>query len=1156
MAGAEQRAQASRAAKREFELLSPVEYPGIVRAIAFHQHELGPAIVFERDPTEIRLDHFLDESGNTLSLFDRLGLVRQLAETVAYAHGRRLFHRALSPRSVLVLRPVTNHQRFRIINWQTGTRASGETFASTVEGTRHVEQLVDEQATAYLAPETLTQAEADAELLDVFSLGAIAFRVFTNHAPAATLAGLLEILQRDGHLEVAAVLDGAGPSLSALVRDATAADTSQRIPSLADFLVYLDAVEEEVTAPSVLDEDDRVNFEEAKKGDVLAGFEVERRLGRGSTAIAFLVHDRDNQQHVLKVAADPERNDRIRNEGDVLAKLRDRTIIAVHREAVDVGGHAAIVLAYASQGTLAQWLRSEGRLGLETLDRWGQDLLAAVSYLEQVGIPHRDIKPENLGILELGPRRLRQLVLMDFSLARAPAEQLHAGTPPYLDPFLGTGKRKRWDLAADRFAATMTLHEMAAGTLPKWGDGRGDPRFTEGEARVDRDAFPREVAATLGDFFEQGLRRDAAQRFDTAEEMLRDWRRIFEALDRPAAEEAHDSHDVAREREEATFDTPLAALSLSARATNALERANALTVGDLLAIPPFEFNRLRGVGLTTRNELVTVHRELRARLGTPKRPSTTPSVSTTIDEPDVQLLDELAAQLIPKRTARNATAVDTVRLLLGLDGLGQRSGGWVSQADIGHTVNVTSGRVGQIVTKIRERWRRLPAVTRLRDELVIQVERLGGVAGASELARLVAAERGTGDRERDAVLGGAAVRAAVETEVAMEEPRLAVRRIRSAGRVLIANAGPSAAEGQRAVEYAVRLGAIADEVASAETLPSPAEVSERLRAVRAPDNVQVSQERLVQLAAVASEHGAVSARLELYPREMSAVRALRLARGALLGSERLSEQQIRQRVGARFPDAELLPVRPALDELLNDVGLDLKFDDRVGEYVGQHRLALTAVTSYASPLDRLATGHSPLPAAREDPETAEAGRFEQRLAAALVDGGLLTLMAYPHDLTEAANELRRFDVTPIDLDVLFIRRLHAAAEHANVRWDLVLRADAAAASSPDWSRLTALVDRAMPAIEEEITAIPGTVLLERTGLLARYGKLGLLEQVRTAAIGDRPLCGVWLLIPADDQVDRPMIDGSAIPVLTPNEWARVPRAWLRNLHRAARQDVA
>src|SRR4051794_19553849 len=111
-----QREVVTRAAQREFELLAPVHHPGIVRALDLHDHELGPALVFERDSTEIRLDQYLDQRGGSLSLFDRLALVRDLAEAVASAHGRRLAHRSLSPRSVLVVRSGTSEQRFCIIN--------------------------------------------------------------------------------------------------------------------------------------------------------------------------------------------------------------------------------------------------------------------------------------------------------------------------------------------------------------------------------------------------------------------------------------------------------------------------------------------------------------------------------------------------------------------------------------------------------------------------------------------------------------------------------------------------------------------------------------------------------------------------------------------------------------------------------------------------------------------------------------------------------------------------------------------------------------------------------------------------------------------------------------------------------------------------------
>ncbi|WP_354699042.1 serine-threonine kinase [Paraconexibacter sp. AEG42_29] len=1163
MATAAQREQAARAAQREFELLEPLGHPGIVSALAFHEHELGPAIVFARDLSEIRLDHYLDQYGSTLTLFDRLGLVRQLAETVLFAHRRRVFHRALSPRSVMVARPGTKEQRFSIINWQTGERTSGETLAATVVGTRHVEQLVDDDAAAYLAPEALTQAAADAQLLDVFSLGAIAFHVFTGKPPATSLAQLIETLQRDGALEVASVLDGAGANLAALVRESTEADTASRIASVADFLVYLDAVEEEVTAPliDVPDPEKEVNLEEVPKGELLAGFKVQRRLGRGSTAIAFLVTDADEQLRVLKVAADPDRNERVRDEGEVLTKLRDRTIVAAFGDPVDVAGHTAIVLAYASEGTLAQRLRTEGRLLLDNLDRWGQDLLSAVSYLEQVGIPHRDIKPENLGIMELGPRKLRQLVLMDFSLARAPVENIRAGTPPYLDPFLGTTSRARWDLAADRFAAAMTLHEMAAGSLPTWGDGRGDPKFAAGEAHIERDAFPREAASGLGDFFERALRRDASDRHDTAEEMLRAWRAIFESLDQQATNPTHDPTDIERARQAATFETPLAAIGLSARATNALERVSALAVGDLLAIPPFEFNRLRGVGLQTRNELVEVHRELRGRLGTPSRPSPLPPTQGPVDVPDVQPLDELVNQLIPARTGRNATEVDALRLVLGLDAL-DSAGDWPSQSEVAQAINVTSGRVGQIVPKARKRWQRLPSVMRLRDELVTQLERLGGIAGSGELERLVAGERGTGDTDRDRALATAAVRAAVESEASHGDARLTTRR--AGQRVILSAGGGSVADRQAAAEYAVRLGTAADELAALPTLPAPTEVAQRLRAVRVAADVSLTQERLVQVAASSSQHTAVSARLELYPRNLPAVRALALGGAALLGAPAIEPAEVRRRIAARFPDAEPLPDRPALDGLLRDAAIDLHFDRSAGEsgaYVAQSASSdLTGMTSYASSLNRQATAHVMRPPRRVvDPAVTEAQAFETRLETTLAGGGLLTLMVEPSHLGAAARELQRFAVTPVDLDALVLDKLHAAAAAANVRWDLVLGADGAERASQDWGRLTTLVSRAMPTVEQDLITMPGTIVLEHAGLLARYGQLSLVDRLRAAMMRDEPLRGCWLLVPADGQADLPLVDGEPIPVIGPNEWTRIPGPWLENRHRSgddAQEDAA
>ena len=97
-----ERASIERAAKREMLVLHGINHPGIVQVDSMESHEAGPALIFRYDPRSMRLDHYMAQYGDRLDALSRLAMIRQLAETVAYAHRRRLHHRALSARSVLV----------------------------------------------------------------------------------------------------------------------------------------------------------------------------------------------------------------------------------------------------------------------------------------------------------------------------------------------------------------------------------------------------------------------------------------------------------------------------------------------------------------------------------------------------------------------------------------------------------------------------------------------------------------------------------------------------------------------------------------------------------------------------------------------------------------------------------------------------------------------------------------------------------------------------------------------------------------------------------------------------------------------------------------------------------------------------------------------
>jgi serine/threonine protein kinase len=201
---------------------------------------------------------------------------------------------------------------------------------------------------------------------------------------------------------------------------------------------------------------------------------------------------------MLKVPNGDEFLQRVRSEGEVLAKLRHQHIVE-YVETLTIGGKPCLLLRSAGPETLGQRLRKEGRLHVDLLQRFGEDLLEIVRYLEEQGIPHRDIKPDNIGVGPVGRGNKLHLVLFDFSLSRTPPENIQAGTQGYLDPLLPL--RKRWDLHAERYAVAVTLFELATGTLPKWGDGRSEPSQVECEATVDEELFDPSLREALVPFF-------------------------------------------------------------------------------------------------------------------------------------------------------------------------------------------------------------------------------------------------------------------------------------------------------------------------------------------------------------------------------------------------------------------------------------------------------------------------------------------------------------------------------------------------------------------------------------------------------------------------------------------------------------------------------
>lgn len=1134
-------------ATREYALLRDIRHDAILSPRQLTESDIGPALVYDFDPDAQRLDHLIDAATAAPGFDQRLELLRAIAEALAYAHSRNVYHRALSPWTIELHRDAQGKGRPVLRDWQSGI--AGQDSTADTRMTMHLGQqagVIDNPRSAiYASPEVVAGHGYDPVAIDIFSLGALTYALFGGRHPAASVEEMLDKCRRGPGLMMSEALDGAPDSLQLLVQIATDPNPGDRHPDVREFLRMLDEVEDELTTP----EPERGALPaDARQGDLLTGgFKVLRRLGAGSTCHALAVENPEGQQGVLKVAKDPSFNERLRQEYDTLLDVPHPNIVkafGIH----EIDGLTAIFIEQAGHRTMGQRLREQGPLSLDLLERFGDELLAVLVHLEREGINHRDIKPENIGLGETRKRALT-LKLFDFSLARAPAENIRAGTPPYLDPFLSLRQPPRWDLHAERFAAAMTLHEMATGTLPTWGSAGQDPASSDDDAGLDVEKYDASVRDGLADFFRRALHRDSKKRFDNADLMHLAWKNLFRHIDQ--ATTTDDDRDGSTTLDFSRVDnlthaTPLSELGLSARELNAADRIGATTVGQLLALPGIRFYRNRGIGQQITRRLRQVREALAAHLGQAAAPD------LPDDQPGAWSIDRLVKAL--EGTKLEAGEAEIINHWLGLaDATPAATLDLPSQREVAEATGSSRAQVQAAIDRAAGKWAKNSWMTALRDEVAAYLQRRESIASVAEVASGLLIARGStaGEAERQR-LSAAVLQAALEVEATRDSARYVLYRGHAVP-LLVSTEGqggePHASTAER-TGFAEALAEEATRLAAEDPLPSPRRAEQALMAVPAPaGDPPMTPERRLRLAQAVAPGVALSSRQELYPVGLSAERALRLGANTLLGARRLSVEQLHARIHSRFAMAERLPGRPALDRLLQQIDFPLQWYEAGDGLPAGYAMPQQAsgATRHTSTLRRMTTA---VHGDADSPDAQQARAFDATVRRALHAGRVLLVSADLKWVEAAAPELcQQYALTALSLDQLLIDALKAQAGRIGADWRVVRQADAAVQASADWRRLTALVERAIPAVVEQLRDDPRPLLLQHPGLLVRYGQVDLIQRLRDAAsAGQRP--ARLLLLPGDSH-QPPMLDGVVLPVITPADWTHLPRSWLENRHRAA-----
>lgn len=1124
-------------AYREERLTQSLKHPGIESPLLCIPTDDGPALVFEHNPRAVRLDHFLDTHKDSLTFEDRLNIVRMLGDVLHYAHDRRLVHRTLAPRHVYVVPDSSaaapggaapRVRRVLVRDWYAGQRALESGRASSTQtgltsGTDDLRGAVAQDDWLYLAPEALGGSEDLPGIpLDVYGFGALAYLTFTGEAPAKNLAELQQRLATSGALDLAAVSTTVPDSFAQVVRAATAATEHARTPSVDDVQAGLDRAWQTVREQSdTPDEHTAVEDPlDAKPGDAIAErFIVVERRGEGSTGTALLVNDTHaddpDAKVILKLANNDPAARRLDVEAQVLSGLDHPRVVKLLSGPLDVAGRRGIVLSDAGRETLSARLAKEGRATLGQLERYGEDLFESVAYLDSQGVFHRDIKPANLGVRPTGRNSTPHLFLFDLSLAREPLDNVASGTRRYLDPWLGKGNRRQYDRAAELWAVSVTLFEMATNSAVWWREGGVGPVGDEAP-EILPSMFEETVAQPLAKFFARALAPQATDRYRDVTELARAWRSVFVGLAKAAGEAQADDAAAAA----ASVDAPIERAGFSAHALSGLRRLDVTTVGDLLKVPPFTINRIRGLGETYRKEIQRRIREWRDRL----------EVSTV---PDGGVLARGIESLVETfLKAASAKDREYVRALLGLpdDGPSWPTG---SEAASGAGLSREDGATTH--TRVVKRWQKMEATDDVATDVVDIVARLGRIATLDEAAAELAGRRGAaleGDaRVRHAT---AVVRAVYEVERLASEPRFEVQRRRVLGEnALLLGLKESAdpgGTGRVFLEPDLLADLAGDVGETAENLVAPDGQARRLvpaheartiLTAKSNPDAEISPDRLVRLAAAVSPHAAVSSTDDLYAVDLPVQVAIELALRSRPGRE-FTPEWVRRRVEGRFPELRaVVPGHPQLDPLVEAVQPDMVWSD--DRYESRDSTRRAAVSTHLATNLATVSANETVRLLRESLSRRSARTLcvpRQRYVRTVTD----LLATFP--------EIRHVDVAREVVDAA--REL---ASERQIPWDVVLEADAAAPGTDDHEQLRILMSDAMTTRWATLMATETALLLTSAGPLVRYGLTPLLSTLLDLSVA-RPAAR-WLLVPRDSSDAVPFLEHQPVP-LGADQWLDLP----------------
>jgi Protein kinase domain len=276
-------------------------------------------------------------------------------------------------------------------------------------------------------------------------------------------------------------------------------------------------------------------------GRELAGYRIERVLGRGGMSIVYLAeHLRLHRKVALKVLS-PELSEdeafrtRFIRESEAAASLDHPNIIPIF-EAGEVGTVLYIAMRYVKTTDLAVLVAEEGPLDPHRVVSIIEQAASALDSAHVEGLVHRDVKPANLLIAtHAGPGGADHVYLSDFGLTKRQATKSgltrtgsFMGTLDYVPPEQIKGEEL--DGRSDQYALACVLFQCLTGRVPFDRDDEATVLFAHlseppPSATEHRPDLPASIDAVIA----RGMAKEPDERYATCSDLAESARKAVQA---------------------------------------------------------------------------------------------------------------------------------------------------------------------------------------------------------------------------------------------------------------------------------------------------------------------------------------------------------------------------------------------------------------------------------------------------------------------------------------------------------------------------------------------------------------------------------------------------------------------------------------------------